>query len=62
MSELARVVEALLFLAPEPVPVDELAAAAEAEARVKGERGQRDGGGGLCRAQEHPLPLGQHRS
>jgi len=31
VSELARVVEALLFLSPEPVPVAELAAACEAE-------------------------------
>jgi segregation and condensation protein B len=30
MSPLARLVEALLFLAPEPVPVDDLAAACEA--------------------------------
>ncbi len=39
MSELARIVEALLFLSPDPLPVDALADAGEVDV-VRGESGE----------------------
>ena len=53
MNELARIVEALLFLSPDPVPVDVLADACDDFAAPLGaERRDDPGAGGLTRPLE----------